>query len=246
MTTEKIVIVPGKFLPVWLLAGAGVVVSAVTAGALLGQSMKVFTETEWFYLLQGGWFVLAAVLVLSRAGFSFRELLRDADAHIAADFKQALKYLLICAVVAGALLAVVSLAVYALMQAHQVSVEGFNRTVVPPEALAVTHGYIREVLAKSPFKLAIYLFSTCVLVPVEEEIFFRRFIYVWLRNKMPFISALLISAAVFGAAHLSGIIAALPVGILLGWVYEKKGRLAVPIIIHGLLNLVVAVLTLAV
>lgn len=246
MIPEKIVIVPGKFLPLWLLAGAGAVLSSLAAGALLGQPMKVFTETEWFRLLQGGWFLLGAALVLARSGFSFRDLLREADDHIGEDFKQALKYFLIAMAFASALLAAVSLGVYALMSAQRLSPESFSRAMAPPEALAVTHSYIREVLAKSPFRMAVYLFSTCLLVPVEEEIFFRRFIYVWLRNKMPFISALLVSAAFFGAAHLSGIVTALPAGILLAWVYEKKGRLAVPIIMHGMLNLVVAILTLAV
>lgn len=70
-----------------------------------------------------------------------------------------------------------------------------------PAALTEERRYFQEFLLKSPIRLIVYMFSVCVLIPIEEEIFFRRFLYVYLRHKMSFIKALLFSSLIFGTVH---------------------------------------------
>jgi membrane protease YdiL (CAAX protease family) len=73
---------------------------------------------------------------------------------------------------------------------------------------------------------------------VTEEIFFRGFVFGGLRQRLPFIGAALISAAIFGAFHYTGerSLTVLPqlaaLGVVLAWVYERTGSIYPTIAIH--------------
>ena len=82
------------------------------------------------------------------------------------------------------------------------------------------------------------LIHMCILGPVIEEIFFRRFLFVALRKKMNFAMALFISSAFFMAVHPNIALGALG-GIYLGYVYEKGKSLPANILIHSITNLTV-------
>lgn len=78
-----------------------------------------------------------------------------------------------------------------------------------------------------------------IFTPILEEILFRAGIYRLLRCKMSGIPAALLTGFCFAIMHdsLAGI---LPLAILscaLCYAYERTGKLAVPIILHGLFNL---------
>ncbi|MGH7723342.1 MAG: lysostaphin resistance A-like protein [Candidatus Dormibacteria bacterium] len=80
----------------------------------------------------------------------------------------------------------------------------------------------------------------CLIAPVCEEMIFRGFIYGWLRRRLPILPAVLISAAVFSAAHVV-LVLALPlfgVGVILALLYEYSDSLVPGAIVHGLFNLV--------
>ena len=95
------------------------------------------------------------------------------------------------------------------------------------------------------------LFSSVVMTPITEEIFFRGFlqqklynIWSWkYRNYLP----ILITAVLFGAIHIPRftigtytvveLIVAVFFGILAGWVYSEGKTLAYPILFHALWNL---------
>jgi membrane protease YdiL (CAAX protease family) len=94
---------------------------------------------------------------------------------------------------------------------------------------------------KQLFQTSIPLFilslgTICVLAPIIEEIFFRRFLFVALRKNMDFIWALLISAILFMLVHRNIAQGAIG-GIYLGYVYEKGKSLPANILIHGMVNL---------
>jgi membrane protease YdiL (CAAX protease family) len=84
-------------------------------------------------------------------------------------------------------------------------------------------------------------FSAIVLAPVTEEIFFRGLCQSVLRKylKRPW-AAVLITAALFAAMHATSELPALPalmiLGIVLGYNYERTGRLWAPILIHSMFN----------
>jgi len=80
----------------------------------------------------------------------------------------------------------------------------------------------------------------CMIAPLSEETIFRGFIYGWLRRRLAVLPAVLISAAVFSAAHVV-LVLALPlfgVGIILALLYEYSDSLLPGAIVHGLFNLV--------
>lgn len=116
--------------------------------------------------------------------------------------------------------------------------DSFNAYYANSTAAKLTQkNYLRDFVIRVPFKFVLYLFSTCVLIPIEEEIFTRRLLYVSLRHKMGVSPSLLISALLFGAEHIGA--AAVPAfvsGLFLSWIYEKHQNLPVNIMVHGLIN----------
>ena len=78
------------------------------------------------------------------------------------------------------------------------------------------------------------------LVPLWEETFFRGFVHNWLRNRLSFWPATLISAALFGIFHLNLVqgFAAFLLGLVLAWLYEKADSLWAPITLHVTNNLI--------
>jgi membrane protease YdiL (CAAX protease family) len=79
-----------------------------------------------------------------------------------------------------------------------------------------------------------------------EELLFRGVLYQALRRRMPVGSAILISALIFSAMHLS-LVLFIPftlMGIILAAVYERSGSLIPTILLHacnnGIILLVIA------
>ncbi len=88
--------------------------------------------------------------------------------------------------------------------------------------------------------VAVAIPLVCLIAPLAEETIFRGFIYGWLRRYLPVLPAVVISAAVFSAAHLV-LVLALPlfgVGVILALLYEYSDSLLPGAIVHGLFNLV--------
>ena len=107
----------------------------------------------------------------------------------------------------------------------------------------VERNYFGTLIVSSPLKSIIYLFSACILIPIGEEVFFRRLLYVSLRRKMGFIYALFLSSVLFALVHSGGAMgSALFAGLFLGWIYEKHQNLSVNIMVHGLINFLVNLL----
>ena len=77
-----------------------------------------------------------------------------------------------------------------------------------------------------------------VLAPIFEEALFRGVIFESVRSKSGAVSAILISAAIFGIVHLipQQVINAFVIGIILGYVYLKTGSLWPAILIHAMNN----------
>lgn len=88
--------------------------------------------------------------------------------------------------------------------------------------------------------VAVAIPLVCLIAPLSEETIFRGFLYGWLRRRLPVIPAVLVSSALFSAAHLV-VVLALPlfaVGVILALLYEYSHSLIPGAIVHGLFNLV--------
>jgi len=82
--------------------------------------------------------------------------------------------------------------------------------------------------------------GTCIVAPIAEELFFRGLIQTTLLRafRRRWI-AIVLSASVFGAAHMSQphvVPAIFMFGLILGVLYERRAALAGPIIAHALFN----------
>lgn len=93
-------------------------------------------------------------------------------------------------------------------------------------------------------QIAVRIFGAAIVVPVMEELFWRSFLQRWIDNPLflgfapqeTTLRALLMASVPFGFEHdqwLAGIIA----GLAYGSLYKYTGRLWVPIVAHGVTNL---------
>ncbi len=97
--------------------------------------------------------------------------------------------------------------------------------------------YIRQ--AQSSGLLFALLLLPIVLAPLSEELIFRGGIYRILLRHTPRWAALVLSGFLFALVH-GYTFTLLPLtvlGIVLAYAYERTGRIAVPILVHGLFNL---------
>jgi len=249
METIKIQVKPVLPLPqfagIWLVSGLAVVILALIYTRSMGLPAAAVSHNEVVRLIQGGVFAAAGLFALSLLGASFRSIYSGFGAHSKTSLKLAAKYFFVYLLVAAVLVGALSLAAMLLMKLGVFSLDAFNeyhaRATV--EKLAQKN-YIRDVLIGSPGRFLIYIFSTCILVPIGEEIFNRRLLYVFLRRRFGIAISLTISSLIFGLAHFGA--AAVPAaifGLLLGWAYEKHQDLSANIMLHGMINFTVTLIT---
>ena len=80
--------------------------------------------------------------------------------------------------------------------------------------------------------------AVVVIAPISEEIFFRSFVYAGLVERFGWQKAVLISALIFGAAHMQ-LVAFLPtflMGLVLAYLYERSQSVVPSIILHFSVN----------
>jgi len=97
----------------------------------------------------------------------------------------------------------------------------------------------------SPVRTVFYLATVCVIAPLAEEIFFRRFLFVYLRKTHTKSYSIAVSSMIFGAVHFEGFVIAAGIGAVLAYIYEKEERLAIPVMIHSMKNTVAIIAGLA-
>lgn len=96
------------------------------------------------------------------------------------------------------------------------------------------------------FTILIGIISAGVVSPVYEEIFYRGFIYRWLRVRLGMNWGIVISSLIFTIAHFPTL-NAMPVnfinGVVFAWAYEKTGSAFPGMIVHGVFNTIAVLLT---
>jgi membrane protease YdiL (CAAX protease family) len=242
MIAEKRTISLLECFGVWLTAAVAQGLCIVLYSLFTNKPVSLSNVTEVSYFLQGSLLLLAMLCVLSGIGVDIRAAIRYYAGNFPADFRLALKYFLVyTGIIAGILLAI-SLVCFLLIKTGTIAPSQFLSFFNKPKEISKEHTYLLEIFRHSPARLAIYLFSTSILIPAEEEIIFRRLIYVSFRQRFAFTPALIVSSLIFSAVHLSGAVPAFAAGIFLGWIYEKRENLQVNMLVHGLINLSVTLL----
>jgi membrane protease YdiL (CAAX protease family) len=91
-----------------------------------------------------------------------------------------------------------------------------------------------------PASSAALLALAAIFAPVTEELLFRGWIYTALRYRAGFWTALLISSALFAAAHYDEThiyaLAVFPIGLALGVIRERTGSIKASILFHAVNN----------
>jgi membrane protease YdiL (CAAX protease family) len=97
----------------------------------------------------------------------------------------------------------------------------------------------KEAATAQPFSLGAFgqyfaWLDVCLVAPLFEEIIFRGLLFAWLRNRLGFIYAALVSSAVFASSHFdaASFLLQMTFGILLSYLYEKDRTLVAPILCH--------------
>jgi hypothetical protein len=93
---------------------------------------------------------------------------------------------------------------------------------------------------RSLYTLPALLLASGILAPLSEELFFRGVLYTGLSNSFGSAIGIMVSSAIFTVLHGDFSLAALLIfiaGIVFALLYKKSGSLMVPIIAHGVHNL---------
>jgi len=239
MIIEKKSISLMRLFRIYAAAGLGVVLCILLYDLCFKQRTSIFHESPAVYLIQGSVFLAAAFWAVSSINIDLKMAFKKASSNAGSDVKLAFKYFVIYILVISAIFSIIGSICLVLIKTDIIAFSKFTTFFNKPQAIGDGQRYFHDVLIKSPFKLVVYFFSTCILIPIEEEVFFRRLLYVSLRHKMIFWRSLFVSSLVFSAVHISGAVTALMAGLFLGWIYEKHQNLSVNIAVHGLINFAV-------
>jgi len=97
-----------------------------------------------------------------------------------------------------------------------------------------------QVIQMSETSIFLVILGPALLIPIVEELLFRSLLYRSLKFSLsPFLAAI-ISASLFGFAHIEPdtIPQLITIGLILSYVYEKSGSILVPIALHATNNFV--------
>jgi membrane protease YdiL (CAAX protease family) len=108
----------------------------------------------------------------------------------------------------------------------------------PPEDAVQVFREIRR-----PTGIIYFIAAATLLVPLIEELFFRGFLYSFLKRFTSTWGAIILSAGIFAFAHqnLASVVPLWMLGIVLAVAYEHTGSLLLPMCIHGCFNFLTAV-----
>lgn len=110
--------------------------------------------------------------------------------------------------------------------------------------------FFRELMIDPPI-LVMTLFLIAIIVPIVEEIIFRGLLQQWLKELMPPVSAIFLTAFAFSLAHFSSMqsYSNLPIitglftlSLFLGYLRERQGTLLAPIALHATVNTITLII----
>ncbi len=107
--------------------------------------------------------------------------------------------------------------------------------IIPPEP----HPILSAMSGASSPWLAVMVITVAVIVPIGEELLFRGLLQSLLRRHFGPWPAVLIASAVFAAAHCTqpqAVPSLFVLAVVMGYNYERTGRLLAPMLIHALFN----------
>ncbi|RVX09359.1 hypothetical protein CK203_015235 [Vitis vinifera] len=111
---------------------------------------------------------------------------------------------------------------------------------------AVNNPILKEILLSSNISEIACILVYCIVTPLLEETVYRGFLLTSLASTMKWQQAVIITSAIFSAAHFSGenSLQLFIIGCVLGCSYCWTGSLSSSIVIHSLYNALTLTITL--
>ncbi len=174
--------------------------------------------------------LLILAFFLRKLGIKRIDLEKYTLINLKIDFINAVKYF---ALIALGIVALLSVAAGFLLLASNLNpvVANFYKGVTNTASIMSPTQIFPQAFS-SPTRTFFYLTTVCAIAPIAEEIFYRRFLFVFLRKKYCKVTAIVVSGIIFGIGHFEGFIVATLMGIILAYVYEKEDKLTIPVLIH--------------
>lgn len=97
----------------------------------------------------------------------------------------------------------------------------------------------RQLITPTAFQFVLMVISLCILTPIWEEFFFRGILFRRFAMRTKTMRAAIYSSLIFGILHIGGssMFHAFLVGILFCYIYASTQNIWVPVILHGIGNL---------
>ncbi|MCM8542630.1 MAG: CPBP family intramembrane metalloprotease, partial [Lentisphaeraceae bacterium] len=102
----------------------------------------------------------------------------------------------------------------------------------------------KQVIQMSETSIFLVILGPALLIPIVEELLFRSLLYRSLKFSLSPLLAAIISASLFGFAHIEPdtIPQLIIIGLILSYVYEKSGSIIIPIALHATNNFVTIII----
>ncbi|KAK9922440.1 hypothetical protein M0R45_030904 [Rubus argutus] len=109
----------------------------------------------------------------------------------------------------------------------------------------INNPILKEILVSSDISKAACVLVYCIITPLLEETVYRGFLLASISSTMKWQSAVVISSAIFSAAHFSGenFLQLFIIGCVLGCSYCWTGNLSASTLIHSLYNALTLMIT---
>ena len=128
----------------------------------------------------------------------------------------------------------------------EAGIEAVMKSVVPGDVWRALERLTKSVGLETMFpdirtswwQFAFVFVSAAIAAPIGEEFFFRGFLHNCAKRRLGVVWGTLLSASAFALVHGGPlqVLAILPMGVLLAWIYDRTGSLWVPIIVHAVNN----------
>lgn len=234
--TDKESISIGDWWKLFLLS----LVSVLALGFLLRLFGFKPLSKEMFGVLMSASFITVSIKAFRDLGIDLQQALAYYNKRVLVSFTSGLKYFTIlpCFIVAVVLL--VGSADLLLSYFNLAPSDTLADSLIP-KSLAQT-SYIGICLLGSTRTILLFIFASCVLAPIGEELIFRRLLYASLRNKYSFPISLVVSSLIFGIFHGGGWFIAFGNGLLIGYLYEKTRDVLAAMFLHSFINVLALIL----
>ncbi|MBI4349818.1 MAG: CPBP family intramembrane metalloprotease [Elusimicrobia bacterium] len=229
-----------KIVNPWILVGVGGAIWLLS-GIIMAEIFSPYLpikELEEVYIL-GAKLLQALCLIglISVIGIDTSTVIRNWLSHWREHWRIVLRYYVVYVGFLLLIMGVLSAILILLVKTGAIDYSTFINAAAEPD-IKDRMVRVKFLLENSIPLFIVSLIYMCILGPVIEEIFFRRFLFVALRKRMNFALALFTSSAFFMAVHPNIALGAIG-GIYLGYVYEKGKSLPANILIHSITNLTV-------